>query len=187
MRGVYSFACLIFLAVFSCDAQPKSDSWVWNDFEFVEAGIKIAFPCRPVESVKTFQEGPKLARVFSYKCSAAKFEFSVSLPERFGVFEPEKVNEDLKGVEQVLREIIDDKATITGRDVVVQTYVGREFYVRNDWTLGRQLHIAHPRGGYSIQISFTPTNESAFSKAQAKEFESVAKRFFDSFVILDGK
>lgn len=187
MRNLcYKFIFLMLLAVTSCEAQPKSAKMVWRDFEFTEAGLKVAFPCDPVTSVKTFQEEPKLARVFSFKCSEAKFDFSVSLPERFGSFESEKVDEELQSIEQVLKTMIDDKATISVRNVVVQGFSAREFSVKNDWTLGRQLHIAHPRGGYNVQISFTPTNDKALSRVQANEFESVAKRFFDSFVILDG-
>src|SRR5688500_13335029 len=112
----------IFLMLFpvACEALPKSADLVWKEFEFAEAGFKLAFPCDPVKRVNTYQEEPKLARVFSYKCSVAKFDFSVSLPERFGVFEPEKVDEELKGVEQIVRQMVDDKAAITSRDVVVQ-------------------------------------------------------------------
>lgn len=186
-----NFVCgLVFLAtlsVTSCEAQPKSAKWTWTNFESAEAGIKVDFPCEPVKSSKVFQEEPKLSRVFSLKCSMAKFDFSVSLPERFGEFEPDKVDEELSGVEQVLRTMIDDKATIATRNIVVQTYAAREFSVKNDWTLGRHLHIAHPRGSYNVQVLFNPTNDKALTGVEASEFESAAKRFFDSFVLLDGR
>lgn len=134
----------------ACNAQTTSDNSEWKYFDFREAGFRIKFPCEPSSSVRTFQKIPKLARVFAYECVKHGVKFSVSLPERFGELDESKAKDSLDSVEKMLREMVSDKAEIATRDATIQGYPSRQFTVKNERTIGRQLHIEHPRGNYNL-------------------------------------
>lgn len=173
---------LLGLSAVSCCGQPIS-SKAWKTYEFAEPGVRADFPCEPKLSEKVFQEKPRIARSFSIVCTHEGYDFSISLPERFGDYQLENVERELQESEDTLRIVFDDKARLTSTPIVFRTYLAREFSIRNDWTIGRQLVVAHERGLYSVQIS-RPDRTSTLSGKQITEFETIAKKFIGSFDLL---
>ncbi|MEQ1643731.1 MAG: hypothetical protein ABL959_09835 [Pyrinomonadaceae bacterium] len=174
-----SFFLLVAMSGFSCNAQPSSH-FVWKDFEFQEAGVKASLPCVPDKSSKVFQEKPKLAKSYSVSCSTSDFSFAISLPERFDNFNPERADKELREAEDVLTRILEEKARLSGKEIIFQGLPAREFTVRNDWTTGRQIAIFHERGIYNLLVSFTAPEAAALTNQQRSDFETVANKFFDS-------
>lgn len=177
---VLFFACGVLSL--SCGAQ-SIPSEAWKTFEFTGPNLKAEFPCEPKLTEKLYQEKPKIARSFGITCSNETFDFSISLPERFGEYKIENVDTELDEFEITLKIMIDDKALITSRHIVFGTFPAREFIIKNDWSIGRQIVFAHERGLYSIQV-LRPDRNVTLSQNQVAEFETVANKFIDSFQLL---
>lgn len=181
MKRITILLTLVFFII-SCQTQKADSSLQWKDFDFSEAGIKIALPCEPSKSIKTFQKEPKLAQVYQYVCEKDEFKFSVSLSEHFEEFDPKKVKDSIDSIEKGLRDGIKNNANFSSRDVIFQNFQCRVFDVKNATVLGRHLHIQNERGAYNIQlISNIKPNQS--NEDFNSEFESVGKILFDSLII----
>lgn len=168
------FLLLIFFS--SCSAQPNEKDATWRLVEPAEAGFKAMFPCDPKVSKKLFQETLKMAHLYTYECSFEGVRFSVSLPERFGDFDPKMSKERLDGTEGLLREGIGEKGRITAKDSDSNGYLSREFEVDSGNVYGRQFQIEHRRGQYGIQAF------GKYERAKDRErISAIMARFIDSF------
>lgn len=179
MRILLMMFCLMFV-VFAASCSGQSQSSIWSKIESQEAGFEVLFPCKPEISKKLFQEEPKEANVFSYKCEFEGINFSVSLPERFEDFDPSQIEEQLDGIEEVLRTSLVSNATVTPRNLKFSDYHSREFEVDSGNVYGLQLNIAHPRGVYGVQAF----GKYDGSPARAKVVET-ARKFVGSFKLLE--
>lgn len=172
------FIALVFLTVYcpACAAQTNST----DPRLFEKAGFAADFPCEPKEREGVFQKEPKLARSFSYECSADGIKYSVSLPERFDEFEPSKASEQLQEIEQFLKQSIGPEGEVRSRDVQFGDYKARELLVIGKNRVGKMINIAHPRGTYGVQ---------AYSEKPSSidMFDARTKKFFDSFKLVPEK
>lgn len=173
-----TFCLIVVLFTVSCSGQSSE----WIKVESSDAGFEALFPCEPEISKKLFQKEPKEANAFSYKCNFKGINFSVSLPERFEEFDPNKVEEQLDGVEGFLRQSIGSHAVITRIDLKFSNYTSREFETVSDSVYGIQLHIAHPRGLYGVQAF----GKYVTNSEQVKVKETV-REFIGSFKLLDAR
>lgn len=178
---------IMFFSLFSSFSAQNTEKRVtkrsvWRIIESADAGFNITFPCDPVITKKLFQEVPKVANLYTYKCEYDGISFSVSLPERFEDFDPNRAENNLKGVEQTLRSMIGEKAKMTSKGRSFQNYPSRLIEVESSDTLGRQLHIEHPRGMYGIQAFGKFRNEVERSK-----IETLAEKFIDSFTLVENR
>ena len=126
--------------IISCQAQKADLSLQWKTFDFSEAGIKVSFPCEPSESVKTFQKEPKLAKVYNYTCKKDGFEFSVSLAEHFGKFNPEKVKDSIDDIEKGLRADIKIMQISQAKILLFKTFQGEYLMLKKQLCL-RVIYI----------------------------------------------
>ncbi|MGI9055525.1 MAG: hypothetical protein ACR2F2_06955 [Pyrinomonadaceae bacterium] len=177
---------LFVIFVVSCTAQKADTNLVWKNYDFSDAGIKISIPCDPNKSVKVFQEKPKLAQVYQFTCKTDNIEFSISLAEHFGAFEPSKTKDALDGVEKTMREGVKDSAKILTKDFFFRTLAAKQIDVKNETTIGRHLHIQHERGAYNIQL-IVKRKPNQSSEDLKVEFDSVASEYFDSLKVSENK
>ncbi len=160
----------------SCSAQNAE----WSKVESDDAGFEVMFPCKPEISKKLFQQVPKEAFLYSYKCEHEGISFSVSLPERFSDFDPAKADEELEGVEKTLRSMINSKAQIKTKNQLFFGNASREFEVDSGNVFGLQLNIAESRGVYGVQaFGKYETNEDR------EEIETRVRKFVNSFKLRD--
>jgi len=173
-RGVFLIVLLGMLS-FACSGQ----STVWQKVESTDAGFEILFPCKPEASKKLFQKVPKEAYLYTHKCDHKGISFSVSLPERFADFDSSRSNDELEGVETVLRSGIGAKADIKVSSHPYPNYASREFEVDSGNVYGLQLHVVHRRGVFGVQVfgKYTDDKERA-------QIEELSKTFIRSFKLL---
>lgn len=172
---------LSFTAV-SCNGQSiPADQW--TSYEFPDMGVRARFPCKPQSTSKIFQEKPKLARSFGMSCSTKEYNFALSLPERFGEYQEEMVEKELQEAEDMLKIILEEKASLTTRRAIFRNYPARESVIKNDWSIGRQILFSHEKGVYSIHVQ-RPDRTTTLTPKQLEEFEAVATAFINSFELL---
>ncbi len=128
LRGLVLIVFLIG-QVSACNVQNVDPGNLWKVVKSKDAGFKASFPCDAVSTKKLFQEVPKLAHLYSFECEYEGINFSVSLPERFGEFDPIQVGQDLDGVEETLLSMIGKNARIISTNRIFQSYSLREFEV----------------------------------------------------------
>jgi hypothetical protein len=175
MRILRIASCLIFVQ-FAASCSGQSQASPWSKIESAEAGFEILFPCQPEISKKLFQKEPKEANAYSYQCEFEGISFSVSLPERFEDFDPSKIEEQLDGIEEVLRMSIGSNAAVKTTNLRISDYLAREFEADGSGVYGLQLNIAHPRGIYGVQAF----GKYDGSSTRAKVADS-ARKFVSSF------
>ena len=180
------FVLILTSCLLPCCAQSGSKKWDWQSFDFSDAGIRVELPCEPSRSSKIFQETPKLARRFEFKCEIGKFQFSISLAEHFGDFDTLKAEENINLIEKMLRQGIGGNAEFTSEGISISGFTGRRWSAKNETRLARHLHIENKRGSYGLQIVAQKRNARSLEPTDA-EFDEVAKRLFDSFQINDSK
>jgi hypothetical protein len=180
MRKTNIVLMLCVLFCWTCSAQKESSKLIWKNFDFSDAGIKVSLPCEPSKSVKTFQEEPKLAQVYKYSCEKEVLKFSISLAEHFGEFSQSEVKDAIDGVERVMREGIKNNANISTKDTIFQTYSAREFDIKNETMLARNLHVQNKRGAYNVQMIFQRKQNQSDEDFNT-EFQSTAQKLFESF------
>jgi len=165
----------------SCAAQTRSDI-EWKTFDFSDSGIKAALPCEPSREAKVFQKEPKLAQTYTYGCKKDNLDFSVSLAEHFNEFDPNKAKESFDNIEEMLRNSIKDKATLTAKDITFQTYAAREITSENENVLGKMLLVQNKRGSYNVQLmARRKPNQS--KEDFNDEFQKNSKQLVDSVKI----
>lgn len=181
VKNLKAHLFLYLLLFYACSAQHQSN-YEWTNYDFAESGIKIALPCEPSKKAKVFQEEPKLAQSYSYNCKKDAFTFDVTLAEHFGNFDSSKVKASYAGIEEMLRQSIGDKGTVTAKDTSFQSFAAREITARNENVLGRMLLVQNSRGTYTAQIRLVRNAKQSASDFEA-DFEKNAKLFFQAFEI----
>jgi uncharacterized DUF497 family protein len=173
------FICLALLS--TCAAQTHSN-FGWKIFDFSDSGIQIALPCEPSKEAKIFQKEPKLAQRYAYECKKDNLDFSVSLAEHFGEFDPNKTKENFDFTEKMFRQTIDEKSKLSAKDIAFQSYSAREFTIENENRLAKAIHFHNKRGSYNVQvISLKNPNQSLENFRD--EFQKNTQKFFDSVKI----
>lgn len=164
-----------------CAAQNRLDV-EWKIYDFSDSGIKIALPCEPSREAKVFQKEPKLAQRYAYGCKKDNFDYSVDLAEHFNEFDPNRAKESFNNIEEMLRNSINDKATLTAKDTTFQTYAAREITSENENVLGRMLLVQNKRGSYNVQLmSQRKPNQS--KEDFDSEFQKNSQQLVDSVKI----
>ena len=181
MRNIRLLLFIYLILFCACAAQTRSDL-EWKNFNFSDSGVKVALPCEPSSEAKVFQNDPKLAQRYAYKCKKDNFDFSVSLAEHFGDFDQNKARENFDGIEDMLRKSIDNKATVTAKDSTFQSYAAREITAESENTLGKLLLVQNKRGTYNLLIMSRRDSNQSEERFKV-EFQKNAQQLFDSFEI----
>lgn len=172
----------IYLALFNvCIAQTHTNS-EWKTFDFSESGIQIVLPCEPSKEAKIFQKEPKLAQRFTYECKKDNFNFSISLAEHFGEFDPIKAKESFDFAEKMFRQTIDDKSNLSSKDSNFKSYPAREFTIENENRLAKAIHFQNKRGSYNVQIISQRKLNQSLENFQ-NDFQKNTQKFFDSLKV----
>lgn len=184
MRKIILLNLIGFICIIGCSSQDNVNKFVWKDFTFEDAGIKISLPCEPSKEVKVFQKEPKLAQRYTFNCKKDNFEFSISLSEHFGDFSEDKAKETISFTEKMLKESIGDNADFSSKDISFEDAIGKEFNAKNESRLSKLIYIQNKRGAYNIQI-ISSNNAKKSVKDFDKEFEDISNKFVDSFKIIE--
>ncbi|MDQ3632980.1 MAG: hypothetical protein M3405_00510 [Acidobacteriota bacterium] len=170
-----------------CNNETFFKDLKWRTFVAKEAGVKVDFPCEPKKDFKSFQEKPRPINIYGISCQVDGIRFLVSSKNYLDDFNENSIPNYFESIESNNKVIFGAVKNLDEKDISKYPNVKGKFYKLELESKGiiYILALADENRTYEIMAGLLPEKDS--SENVENEFDIIAKKFIDSFEIIQPK